>query len=57
LVYQVDGDSESGRLPKWRDMFVEEISGLHVRNQYFQGKRATSSIIAENLDRVFEVVT
>lgn len=56
LVYQIDGDSGSNSLPKWRDMFMEEISGLRLLNQYFPGKRANSSIIDENFDKVLEVV-
>jgi hypothetical protein len=37
LVYQVAGESHSGRLPDWRLVTVGKISGLEVLDRWFEG--------------------
>ncbi len=40
LVYQIDGSSASGRLPDWRRIILNAISGLIViTDTHFEGKR------------------
>lgn len=58
MVYQLDGDYDSSRLPKWRDIDVTEISDMHVfDNKYFPGKRESSLMMDNEFDVVLELVT
>lgn len=43
LVYQVGGQSSSGKLPNWRRVDLHEMSCLHILNQTFPGKRPFTS--------------
>jgi hypothetical protein len=58
IIYQLDGDSDSNRLPKWRNIDVTEISNIHVfDNKYFPGKRESSLMMDKEFDTVLELVT
>jgi len=39
LVYQVGGGKSSGRIPDWRRVAIDEISGLKTTDQTFLGAR------------------
>lgn len=43
LVYQVRGQSKSGRLPNWRRVNLREVTGLRLLNETFTGRRANPS--------------
>ena len=43
LVYQVGGGTSSGRIPDWRHVAIDEISGLKTTDQTFAGARANPS--------------
>jgi hypothetical protein len=43
LIYQVGGESRSGKLPNWRWIIVSEMSGLEVLEQTFAGGREAPS--------------
>ena len=43
LVYQVRGQSKSGRLPNWRRVNLREVTGLRLLNEIFPGRRANPS--------------
>jgi hypothetical protein len=43
LVYQVGGESRSGKLPNWRWIIVSEMSALEVLEQTFAGGRDVPS--------------
>ncbi len=57
LVYQVRGQSSSGRLPDWRRVDLHEISGLRLLNERFPGKRPNPSGEHSRWDEYFAVVT
>src|SRR6185437_8976322 len=52
LAYQVGGSS-SGKLPNWRWMDVERISGLRLLDGTFQGGRSAPSGKHHKWDRLF----
>lgn len=56
LVYQIDGQSNNVRLPKWRDVPAEKISNLHLLRYHFQGKRKSETNIQKEFDKVLEFV-
>ena len=39
LVFQVGGETSSGRIPDWRRVAIDEISGLKTTDQTFTGAR------------------
>ncbi len=39
LVYQIGGLTSSGRIPDWRRVNLDEISGLKVTGEKFDGPR------------------
>lgn len=39
LIYQVGGQSKSGRLPNWRTVLVGEVTGLSVLERGFDASR------------------
>jgi hypothetical protein len=43
LVYQVGGESRSGKLPNWRWIVVDELTALEVLDQTFPGGRDAPS--------------
>jgi hypothetical protein len=43
LVYQVDGESRSGKLPNWRWVVLAQASGFTLLDQTFDGGRAVPS--------------
>jgi hypothetical protein len=43
LVYQIGGESRSGRLPNWREVHVAKIESLRVLDETFAGPRAAPS--------------
>jgi hypothetical protein len=44
LVYQIGGSTSSGKIPDWRRINLDEISGLSVlREQKFSGPRDNKS--------------
>jgi hypothetical protein len=56
LVYQVGGRSHSGRLPDWRLVTVEKMSGLEVLDQTFAGPRETPTGRRHHWERLFASV-
>ncbi|MBI1828007.1 MAG: hypothetical protein HY222_04335 [Thaumarchaeota archaeon] len=56
LVYQISGQSNTGRLPKWRDTLAEKISNLRLLRYHFQGKRTSGIDIQKDFDKVLEFV-
>jgi predicted DNA-binding transcriptional regulator YafY len=52
LAYQIGGSS-SGRLPNWRWMEVDLITGIHLLNQTFPGGRPTPSRKHHKWDKLF----
>jgi hypothetical protein len=43
LVYQVAGESRSGKLPNWRWVVLSQASGFEILEQTFAGGRAAPS--------------
>lgn len=56
LVYQIDGQSNNVRLPRWRDVPAEKISNLRLLRYHFQGKRANGINVQRNFDKILETV-
>ena len=56
LVYQVGGGSHSGRLPDWRLVTVEKMSGLEVLEQTFVGPRETPTRRRHHWDQLYASV-
>lgn len=56
LVYQVRGDSKLGKLPNWRRIDLPEVSGLHVLNESFPGRRPNPSGEHSSWDETFVIV-
>lgn len=52
LGYQIAGES-SGRLPNWRWMEVDQISGLKILDQTFPGGRPSPSGKHHEWDEIF----
>jgi hypothetical protein len=53
LVYQVGGESASGRLPNWRWVVLSEASGFHLLEQTFPGGRPAPSGRHSRWERLF----
>ncbi|HVZ71371.1 MAG TPA: hypothetical protein VHJ20_03265 [Polyangia bacterium] len=53
LVYQVGGQSRSGKLPNWRWITVAEIEGLALLDGTFAGGRATPTGAHSQWDVLF----
>jgi len=43
LVYQVAGGTSSGKIPDWRRVAIDKISGLKTTDQKFAGARDNPS--------------
>ena len=56
LAYQVGGSS-SGKLPNWRWMDVDRISGMQLLDRTFQGGRPAPSGKHHQWDRLFARVS
>ncbi|MGI0029083.1 MAG: hypothetical protein ACREAQ_05135 [Nitrososphaera sp.] len=51
FVYQIGGSTSSGKIPDWRRINLDEISGLRVlRGQTYPGPRENSQSIVDNGD-------
>ena len=57
LVYQVGGESRSGRLPNWRLVTISKLSQLEVLDVKFGGPRGASSSHRHHWDRLFASVS
>ncbi|BCA56954.1 hypothetical protein W02_40940 [Nitrospira sp. KM1] len=53
LVYQVEGESRSGRLPDWRLIRVSQMSRLQVLDRAFPGNRTVPSGKHKQWERLF----
>jgi hypothetical protein len=53
LVYQIDGQSNSGPLPAWRWVRVDGASGFQLLDRTFAGGRVAPSGEHARWDRVF----
>ena len=53
LVYQVAGESRSGRLPSWRRVAIAEMSGLTLLERTFAGGREVPSGAHSRWDELF----
>lgn len=53
LVYQIGGRTSSGRIPDWRRINLDEISGLRATGQKFGGPRENPS---QDWDTIIAVV-
>jgi hypothetical protein len=56
LVFQTEGQSRSGIIPNWRDLFVNKMSHLNILDSHFAGKRPTQSGMHSNFDTIIELV-
>ncbi len=56
LVYQIGGSTSSGRLPDWRRINIDEISGLKVTEQKFAGRRDNPSAEHSDWDSIIAIV-
>jgi hypothetical protein len=57
LVYQIGGLTSSGKLPDWRRINLDEISGLKViKGQKFAGFRENSQKDYDNWDTIIASV-
>ena len=56
LVYQVGGGSSSGRIPDWRRVDIDEISGFKVTGEKFAGRRETPSGDYSEWDTIISMV-
>lgn len=43
LVYQIDGQNKSGRLPNWKRIDIHEVSHLQILDKTFPGRRSFPS--------------
>jgi len=53
LVYQVAGESNSGRLPNWRWVVLAEATGMQLLDRTFRGRRPTPTGKHSPWDRLF----
>lgn len=53
LVYQMRGESRSGRIPDWRLVVVSSMKGLRILDQTFRGSRAKTVDDHKKWDQVF----
>ena len=56
LAYQTGGQSSSGGLPEWRRFYLDEISGLHMLKEGFDGPRPYPSGRHSSWDSTIAVV-
>jgi hypothetical protein len=56
LVYQIDGQSNNARLPKWRIVPAEKISDFRLLRYHFQGKRTSGINVRRDFDKILEIV-
>ena len=57
LVYQLRGESRSGRLPGWRRVDLPGISGLRILDETFAGRRDNPSGEHSPWDETFAIVS
>jgi hypothetical protein len=57
LIYQIRGQSESGDLPNWRWVEVNDIEGLRVLEETFPGGRAVPTGKHKKWDQLFKRVS
>ena len=57
LVYQIGGQSSSGKIPGWRRVNVDEITSASIISQTFVGQRPYPSGEHSNFDTILSVVT
>jgi hypothetical protein len=53
LVYQLRGESKSGRLPDWRLVEIPDIKKLRVSDEQFRGGRSVPSGRHKKWDELF----
>jgi len=53
LSYQVGGESNSGRLPAWRWLDVDGMSGIALESEHFKGSRGTDSTQHHKWDQLY----
>jgi len=53
LVYQIGGQSSSGKLPAWRLVDLSGISNLEILDRTFAGNRRTPSGKHQQWDEIF----
>ena len=56
LVYQIGGQSSSGRIPDWRLLKINKIRDFHILNETFPGKRHSPSGHHTNFDTILTLV-
>jgi hypothetical protein len=57
LVYQIGGSTSSGKIPDWRRINLDDISGLSaVKGQKFAGPRDSRSIEHGDWDTIIAAV-
>lgn len=56
LTYQIEGLSESGEIPDWRRVNLDEVVGLKVLDRSFPGSRPNPSGRHSAFDYVYAVV-
>lgn len=56
LVYQIGGLTSTGRVPDWRLIGLEEISGLRVKRETFAGPREDKSLDNDDWDTIIAAV-
>lgn len=55
-VYQIAGGSESGGIPEWRRMDLDEVSGMRLSEERFKGPRPYPSGKHSEFDDIIAVV-
>ncbi|HEY1464387.1 MAG TPA: hypothetical protein VGF44_13305 [Terriglobales bacterium] len=53
LSYQIDGQTNSGKLPSWRWFDVNLMSDIALENDHFKGSRGADSTQHHNWDEIF----
>jgi hypothetical protein len=53
LVYQVAGESRSGKLPSWRRVAIAEMSGFELLDRTFAGGREVPSGVHSQWDELY----
>ncbi len=53
LSYQVGGESNSGKLPAWRWLDVDGMSGISLESEHFKGSRGVDSTQHHKWDQLY----
>lgn len=53
LSYQIKGESTSGRLPAWRWLDVDGMSGISLEAEHFKGSRGVDSTQHHKWDQLY----